>query len=122
MFMINRVKLGLLDQMHQMGKLERDCSPGFKSGLEPCREIVDLRYVSVDIVTDDQVGSSAFLSQVRAQGFTEEFAENRNPDFFRSISGTVGRLDTEAGDISPCEVPEEIAVVGTHLDNKAVGR
>ena len=55
MFMVDSVELRLLEESHQMWELERDGTVGFQCSLESLSEIINVRHMSIDIVTHYQV-------------------------------------------------------------------
>src|SRR5437667_10004938 len=63
-FVINRVELSVLDQPHQVRKLQRDRALWFECGLQAAREIVDVGHMRVDIVARDEISLPACRGQL----------------------------------------------------------
>ena len=103
-----------------MWKLQGNRAAGFECGFQAGGEIVDAWRMGVNIVADDEVGLSSLTPELVGQRLAEEFAKNRNTDFFGCIGRTGGRFDAEAGDASGDEVPQKLTIVGGNLDDEAI--
>ena len=56
MFVVHRVELGLLDEVHQVGRLDGDDPRGGQQVRHPLHETVDLWDVGEDVARKDDVG------------------------------------------------------------------
>ena len=63
MLVINRVELVALDQAQKVGDLERRYAIGGQDDLDAPDEIVDIGYVSHDVVGRQQVGGPSLSCQ-----------------------------------------------------------
>ena len=54
--MVDRVELVVLQQLHQMGELQRDGALGLERCGQTAREVIDVGHMGEDVVARDQVG------------------------------------------------------------------
>lgn len=64
MLVIDGVKLGVLDQPHQVRKFQCDGATGLECGLQASRKVVDIGHMGVDIVAGDEIGLLACGGQL----------------------------------------------------------
>ncbi len=116
---IDGVELGVFDQPHEVGEFQDDGAAGLERGLESTREVIDIRYMGIHVITGDQVGLFALGGQLLAQRFTEELTQHGDTLLLGDGGGAGGGLDAQAGDAGGHEVLEEVTVVGGHFDDMA---
>src|SRR6185436_4801316 len=68
-FVVDGVELVSLDEPQQMGKFHRDDAAIAQEDLHPTHEIIDVRNMGEDVVSDEQVRPASLPDQMRG-GFT----------------------------------------------------
>src|SRR5688572_20840859 len=119
MLVVHRIELRVLDQPHEVRKLERYRSARLQRVSETAGEVVYVRHVREDVVADDEIGATALLGASFAQRLSEELPQHRYSQRLGGGCGTVRRLDAEARNSGFHEVPEQVTVVRRDLDDEA---
>ena len=103
-----------------MGKLERCHATGRKHPCHSGDEVVYVRYLREDVVTDDQVCSSAVCRQPLGQSLGEEVDESRYAPLDRCLGNVTGRVDSENRNSPSDEMLKEVTVVRCELHDEAL--
>ena len=119
MFVINGVKLCVLDELHQMRELQRDRSSGFQHGFQSTRKVVDVGNMRKHIVANDQIRGPAGLGKPLSHGFAEEFSNHGDPDLLGGRRSARRRLDSETRNTGIHEIPKKISIIRGNLDDEA---
>ncbi len=75
--MIDGVELRSFDQWHHVGEFQCDGAFRFQRGGQTSSEVVDVRNMGINVVTDNQISSPSLCRQLTSQAFTEEFPPDR---------------------------------------------
>src|SRR5688572_7684823 len=113
MLMVNRVKLILIHQAHQMWKLQGDHALAFKQDLKAFDKIIECRNMRQNIVADDQIGTDTLLHQPAGHGFTEKLYLSRDVPFNGRFCDIGRRLDPKNRDSFGDEMLQEIAIIAS---------
>jgi len=101
---IDRVKLGVFNQAHEVGKFKGNGSTRLERRSQPGGEVHKVRHMGIDIIADNQVGLFAFLAEFFGKRRAEKLPENRNAHLFRRRRRGGCRLNTEAEDVPGNEI------------------
>src|SRR5579859_647267 len=119
MFMIDGVELRLLDQPHDVRKLQRDYTTRLQRGFKTRREIIDIGNMSVYVVADNQVRPLALSSETISEPRTKKLAKHANTQLLGCDCRTFGRFDTKARNTGSDKISEQIPVIGGDLHHEA---
>ena len=119
MLVVDGIELILGDQTHEVRKLQRDGAARLKRGLQPSGEIVYVRHMGEDIVTDYQVGLATVGGQFVAKPLAEKLAEHGDSNGLGGCRGACGGFYPKARNAGGEEVFQKVAIVGGDLDHLA---
>ncbi len=111
MLVVNGIKLGVLDETHEVGEFERDGPARFKSGSQASCEIVHIWHMGKNVVADDEVGLLVLRCELSAKGFAEEVTLHRNAEPFSYGSRAGGWLYANAWNVSSNKIFQQVAIV-----------
>jgi len=75
--MVDRIELGLFNELQQMRKFEADDAVRLEQHGKSGNEIVDIGNVSEDVVPADQIGSMPSAGQVLPKACSEEISAGK---------------------------------------------
>ncbi len=114
---VDRVELGLLDQVQQMGELHRQDAAGSQQHLQARHEIVQRRHVREHVVADDEVGRAALGDEFPGRLLAEEADHGRDSLRLRGGGHVRGRLHPEHRHAALDEPLQQVSVVRRDLDH-----
>ena len=89
--------------------------------METCDEVVDVGDVGEDVVADEEVGLFSIGGEVVGAVDAEEVGDGVDTFVDGGLGDVLGRFDAGDGDAGLDEILEEVAVVGSDLDDVVVG-
>ena len=89
-----------------MRKLQCDSAFGLEYRGETASEVVDVGYVGIHVVAEDEVRASSLVGNSTPECFTEELTSYRDALRLCGRSGAGGRLDTQTWNAAFHEVFE----------------
>ena len=119
MLVVDGIELILGDQTQEVRKLQRDGAARLESGFQASGEIVDVRHMGEDIVTDDQVGLATVGGQFVAKPLNKKLAEHGDSKRLGGCRGACGGFDPKARNAGGEEVFQKVAIVRGNLDHLA---
>src|ERR1700740_613188 len=119
MLVVNGIELIVVDQPLQVRKFQRDNALWRQEVRESSGEIVQVGYLSENVIADDKICSTALGDETLRQVKVEEFNKRRNVPLSRSCRDVDCRLNTGHGDAERQKVLKQIAVVARNLENTA---
>ena len=119
-FVVNRVELGMFDEIDGVGEFEDDSAFGLQKRLQAGDEVVGVWGVGEDVVAEDEVsffaGGGEFFGKVVAEEFDDGFDA-----FFAGDFGDVGGgFNAEARNVGFSKVLKDLPVVAGDFDDLAL--
>src|SRR5215831_11477906 len=97
MFVIDRVEFVEFDQFEQARELECQRTVRLQQKFKTLDEIIEVRNLSKDVVTSDQIRRFAFGDEFLGQLSAKEAVEGRHTLFFRDLSHVRGWFYPQSG-------------------------
>src|SRR6266850_3134197 len=111
--MLNKVEqVGYLDNKHSVF-LEKECNA--------VNEAAKVCYMCENVVGEEDIRSLPLLKQLLRQPLGEEGVERVDAPFKRRRGRPLRRVNAQDWNVLGNEVPQQVAVVGSGLDNQAFG-
>ena len=117
---VDRVELRVVDQVLDVGVLDRRDAVVREQDRDPLHEAVQSRRVRHHVVGHDHVGARAGVDEPPRHVGAEELAQRRHAGGLRRVRLLRRRVDPEHGHALLDEVAQQIAVVRGELDDEAV--
>ena len=114
------VELVLVEQVLEVRKLKRGDAGRREQRGEARHEVVDVRHVGQNVVGCHEIGPAALAHQSRGQRHAEELADHIDLLFPGGGGGACRRLDPKTGNASCLHILQQVAVVGSDLDDEAL--
>ena len=117
MLVVDRVELGLLEQVEERRVFDCDDCLWARERGEPCNEIVQVRNVGHHVVCHDEPRMTHFGGDLRPDLCPRKIDLVSMPSARANFGDIVRRLDSEGPDPQLLEAAKEIAVVARDLDH-----
>ena len=117
---VDRVELAVVDQVADVGVLDRGDAVVREQDRDALHEAVESRHVRHHVVGDDHVGARAGVDEPPRQVGAEELAQGRHAGGLRRVRLLGRRVDAEHRHALLDEVAQQVAVVAGELDDEAV--
>ena len=117
---VDRVELVVGQEPEQVRHLDREEAVVGEQDREATDEVVDVGHLGQDVIADEQVGAASGGRELPREGSPEEPCDRRDALALGNPGDVQRRLDPKCWDSARNEVAEEIAIVASHLDDKAL--
>src|SRR6266567_5750072 len=116
MLVINRIKLTIADELHDVRKLGGYDSITIEQDLHARNEINDGWNVGKNVIGNDQIAGDASVLQFGSGRRTEKCRLRRNALFDREPRNICRRFNTKYWNAARLEVLQKIAIIAGELD------
>src|SRR5580658_10743608 len=104
-----------------MGELHRDDAIGLEQKLHAGNEIIDIRHVRQNVITEQQIRSAKLLANLSGSSPSEEAANRPNTTGDGGLGHVVRRLDAENRNAASNEMLQQVPVVAGNFHHAATG-
>ena len=118
---IDRVELALLDELHQMRKLQGDHAVRRQQLFQTRHEVVEVGHVGQDVVADEKICAPILVENICGSVTSEVPHFDGYAPRLGDLRDVGRRLDAEHVEATRGKMLQEIAVIACDLDNAAVG-
>ena len=118
---IDRIELGEVDQVANIGKLDDDDAVLGQQRGHTGHEIVLFVEMVYDVVGDDEIGGPALRTELSGEARPEEVDDGLDPLLSRGRGGVLRRIDAEDVNASLFEILQHVAIVRGDLNHQVGG-
>src|SRR5438874_13586942 len=116
MFMVDRIVLVLFDEPKKMWKLNRDRSFRLEDQLHASDEIIQIRHMRQNIVSDQKICLLARSRQLSSRFGAKEFQQSWDSFLLCRASDILGRLNSQDRDAPGRKILQQVAVIAGDLN------